>query len=868
MINTLKNFKHKKLFILFIFCWALLTIGTTYAYFAYMEEDTVAIQGNIIAVNAELEVDLVVGTNTEMVPLLDAALSNALNGVGSTNGACIDRVGNLSCQVYKITLINKGSRLEHLTGTIELYPKEGTGNAYSNLKWRELTNPTTIKEDSIINGMEKSPLVTNLTIESKQEIVWYIAVWISEIEDDQKEIDKGDFGGTVTFDFDDSYAEITDELAPNAPVITRVDYNTFQYNATDNVSTTGYYITKDNNTAPTKDDNWSTTTSYDINGAGTYRVWARDNVGNISQASSINAYTITRSAGTGSSLMTRYDSTSEGTGTSFTSDTVVLEGTPVYAKASNNSGYANPILTSTGVTATNGSSITISNDVTLTSSAVVGNYSIKDSSGTITDYAVTLADAVSKAYSGNTISLLRNYSDESIATVNKNLILDIPSGKTLTRTNTSSSITVNSGVTLTKTGTGTLTSSVKTLFSTSGNLIIKEGTISCTGTNGGCNVAAGLSGSVITVDGGTLTTAADGSNAVLSSCYNGGTTSTGIVINDGTISGYVAANAYSNCYLRITGGSFSATGSYALQTSAGNTDINTGTITISGGTIDNSSTAAGAIYHRSSGKISITGGTITCSTADSCITNVNDGGIDIKGATVISADTVIYNAGTGTIKIGDTGQTGAVSTSIKGTGTNKSTIYCGKTTGSQAECYIYSGATITSTAGTAIINYNADYRQYAGTKISCSSTTRPCIYNYGTTLTNSYYGRIYIRQGYVQSVYYAIYSAVKSNRGVYIGNASDDLYNWSIYTGPDESNVDIYKGPMIRASDSTNGIGIYTKDYSDTFYGWEFHNGLVGGAKDYSNVAPSTSEESARVDPIVYTPHNGSTYKYLSLDAA
>ena len=128
MINTLKNFKHKKLFILFIFCWALLTVGSTYAYFAYMEEDTVAIQGNVIAIDADLEVELVVGTDNEMVPLLDAALSNALNGVGSTNGACVDSVGNLSCQVYKITLTNNGSRLKHLTGSIELYAKDGEGN--------------------------------------------------------------------------------------------------------------------------------------------------------------------------------------------------------------------------------------------------------------------------------------------------------------------------------------------------------------------------------------------------------------------------------------------------------------------------------------------------------------------------------------------------------------------------------------------------------------------------------------------------------------------------------------------------------------------------------------------------------------------
>ena len=169
-------------------------IGLTYAYYAFSYEEESVIAGNVINVDLDLEVDLVVGTNEEMVPLQDAALSNALNAVGSTNGACVDSVGNLSCQVYKITLINKGSRVKHLEGTIELYPKEGTGNVYNNLKWQELKSPTTLKSDTLVNGMEKSTLVSRLTIKSKETKEWYIAVWISETDTDQRETDKGLFG--------------------------------------------------------------------------------------------------------------------------------------------------------------------------------------------------------------------------------------------------------------------------------------------------------------------------------------------------------------------------------------------------------------------------------------------------------------------------------------------------------------------------------------------------------------------------------------------------------------------------------------------------------------------------------------------------
>ena len=175
-------------------------VGITYAYYAFSYEEDSVIVGNVIAIDVDLEVDLVVGTNEEMVPLNNSSLSNAINGVGSTNGACVDAVGNLSCQVYKITLINNGSRVKHINGTIELYAKAGTGNVYNNLKWRELTNPTTIKSESVVNGMEESFLVTDLTMESKTEKIWYIAVWISETDYDQRETDKGDFGGIVTFE--------------------------------------------------------------------------------------------------------------------------------------------------------------------------------------------------------------------------------------------------------------------------------------------------------------------------------------------------------------------------------------------------------------------------------------------------------------------------------------------------------------------------------------------------------------------------------------------------------------------------------------------------------------------------------------------
>ena len=141
-----------------------------------------------------------------MVPMMDNALNNAINGTGGTK-ACVDSKGNLSCQVYKITLTNQGSTLKNLKGTIELYATNG--GVYNNLKWQELTYDEDTSKYSTkgnSNGMAKSTLVKKLTIKTKETKTWYIGVWISEIDADQRNTDKGRFGGTVTFEVSDDSA--------------------------------------------------------------------------------------------------------------------------------------------------------------------------------------------------------------------------------------------------------------------------------------------------------------------------------------------------------------------------------------------------------------------------------------------------------------------------------------------------------------------------------------------------------------------------------------------------------------------------------------------------------------------------------------
>ena len=195
-----KNFKliiFNKYIILLLIIFMFLVTGTTYSYLAYNYQNDSVIKGQVVSVNVDLSVELVVGSNKGMVPMKDEGLADALKGTGGES-ACVDANGNLSCQVYKITLKNKGSKIRNLKGTISLYNKDDD-SYYKNLKWRELSNETTVKDGSIVHGMTNSALMAGLTLSSGETKDYYIAVYVQESDDEQNYYsDGGRFSGTVT----------------------------------------------------------------------------------------------------------------------------------------------------------------------------------------------------------------------------------------------------------------------------------------------------------------------------------------------------------------------------------------------------------------------------------------------------------------------------------------------------------------------------------------------------------------------------------------------------------------------------------------------------------------------------------------------
>lgn len=199
-----RNFKflRKKyglfLFISIIVGYCLVVTGSTYAYYFFSGEDTSTLTGDLGKASIDLTVERVVpDTDMPLVPLLDAALGNAIKGNGGVS-ACIDSNNNLSCEVYQIKVHNPSTTNIQLTADVTLVAS-GEGNVYNNLKWELLDDVNQRKTEYESYGMGTNVLEDKLYLEVGDTRIYYIAVWISENGTDQRETDKGQYGGIVEF---------------------------------------------------------------------------------------------------------------------------------------------------------------------------------------------------------------------------------------------------------------------------------------------------------------------------------------------------------------------------------------------------------------------------------------------------------------------------------------------------------------------------------------------------------------------------------------------------------------------------------------------------------------------------------------------
>ena len=149
--------------------------------------------------------------------------------------------------------------------------------------------------------------------------------------------------------------------------ISRTAYNKYKWSASDTgySGLNGYY---NNNSANPPTSGWQAATAsgtVTITSATTYYTHVIDKAKNTAKAS-ITAYTVTRSQGTGTSLTTKFEN---GSGTSFTNNPVVLNGTPIYIASSLKAGYGDLVIKFGSTTISTGTVKNVSSNVTISSSA-------------------------------------------------------------------------------------------------------------------------------------------------------------------------------------------------------------------------------------------------------------------------------------------------------------------------------------------------------------------------------------------------------------------------------------------------------------------------------------------------------------------
>lgn len=189
--------------------------GTTFAYYYIANTNSNTITGNMATVNLTLEVNKVLPKeNTEstevMVPQLstNSALESALKG------GCVDQNKNISCQVYKVEIENKGgTATEVVDGKVSFYSDQNQQNPINiimpNLKWKLVNSVDELTPTNSILGTnekvkatgEGSNFVSNLTMVTNSKFTYYLIVWIEEIGNDQYQADGNkQFFGKIAFD--------------------------------------------------------------------------------------------------------------------------------------------------------------------------------------------------------------------------------------------------------------------------------------------------------------------------------------------------------------------------------------------------------------------------------------------------------------------------------------------------------------------------------------------------------------------------------------------------------------------------------------------------------------------------------------------
>ena len=198
--------------------------GATYAYFAISAVDNTTITGAAATVNLTLDVKKIFPVTDDntgvLVPQLSTSASASSPLSTALKNGCVDANKNVVCQVYRISIQNKGgSATQIVDGKILFYSdatlKTNVHTAMPNLKWKLIDSVDAVTPANSVLGSRSDleandnssngKFVSSLSLATNVVRNYYVIIWINETGTDQTDkstsIDNPKvFYGKVQFD--------------------------------------------------------------------------------------------------------------------------------------------------------------------------------------------------------------------------------------------------------------------------------------------------------------------------------------------------------------------------------------------------------------------------------------------------------------------------------------------------------------------------------------------------------------------------------------------------------------------------------------------------------------------------------------------
>lgn len=198
--------------------------GATYAYFAISAVDNTTITGAAATVNLTLDVKKIFPATDDntgvLVPQLSTSASASSPLSTALKNGCVDANKNVVCQVYRISIQNKGgSATQVVDGKILFYSdaalKTNVHTAMPNLKWKLIDSVDAVTPANSVLGSRSDleandnssngKFVSSLSLATNVVRNYYVIIWINETGTDQTDkstsIDNPKvFYGKVQFD--------------------------------------------------------------------------------------------------------------------------------------------------------------------------------------------------------------------------------------------------------------------------------------------------------------------------------------------------------------------------------------------------------------------------------------------------------------------------------------------------------------------------------------------------------------------------------------------------------------------------------------------------------------------------------------------